>query len=255
MRESYDVVVVGGGAAGLSGALSLARARRSVLVADAGEPRNANAAQVHNYLTRDGAAPAQLLAAGREEVLRYGGEVVDARVETVMAEADGFRARLAGAAEVHARRLLVATGLVDELPDIPGLAQRWGRDVLHCPHCHGWEVRDRRIGVLSTRQLSAHRAAVWRQWSGQVLLLTNGGPAPAGEEAQWLAALAVSTVDGVVAGLVVTDDVLTGVRLDSGAVVGLDALVVSPRYRGPDRGAGRTRAGAGPRPGGWRGRR
>src|SRR6478609_7501334 len=151
MDERYDVVVVGGGAAGLSGALTLARARRRVLVVDAGEPRNAPAGHVHNYLAREGTPPADLLAAGRAEVAGYGGAVVQGRVTTAERRDDGtFRVTLEDGRRTDARRLLVTTGLVDELPDIPGVAQRWGRDVLHCPFCHGWETRDRAIGVLAT---------------------------------------------------------------------------------------------------------
>ena len=167
MDRSYDVVVVGGGAAGLSGALALARARRSVLVIDAGAPRNAPAGHVHNYLGREGTPPAELLAIGRAEVAGYGGEIVD-RHRHVRRQAPGtarFRVTLADGATVRARRLLVTTGLVDELPDVPGLAERWGRDVLHCPYCHGWEVRDQAIGVLATGPLAVHQALLWRQWS------------------------------------------------------------------------------------------
>jgi thioredoxin reductase len=143
---AYDVVVVGGGAAGLSGALILGRARRSVLVVDAGEPRNAPASGVHGFLTRDGMVPAELLRVGRAEVRRYGGRVLEGgRVASATAVDGGFAVALEDGRRVGARRLLVATGLVDELPDVPGIRERWGRDVLHCPYCHGWEVRDRAI--------------------------------------------------------------------------------------------------------------
>jgi thioredoxin reductase/SAM-dependent methyltransferase len=230
MDESYDVIVIGGGAAGLSGALALARARRSVLVVDAGEPRNAPAGHVHNFLTRDGTPPAELLAAGRAEVTRYGGEIATGYATTAAAEDGGFRVTLAGGHAVRARRLLVATGLVDELPAVPGLAARFGRDVLHCPYCHGWEVADRRIGVLATGPLAAHQAQLWRQLSPDVILLVHEGPAPAAEDAEQLAARGIAVVAGPVTGLDVTDDTLTGVRLASGEVVTLDALVVAPRF-------------------------
>jgi thioredoxin reductase/SAM-dependent methyltransferase len=230
MDETYDVVVVGGGAAGLSGALALARARRSVLVVDAGQPRNAPAGHVHNYLAREGTPPAELVTAGRDEVTRYGGEIVAGRAEAASKEGDGFLVALDGGGGVRARRLLVTTGLADELPDVPGLAERWGRDVLHCPYCHGWEVRDRRIGVLATGPLAAHQADLWRQWSSHVLLLLHGSPAPGAEEAERLAARGITVVDGPVAGLVVAGGTLTGVRLASGEVVALDAVVVAPRF-------------------------
>jgi len=148
MEEKYDVVVVGGGAAGLNGALMLARSRRSVLVVDGGLPRNAPADGVHGLLGHDGVPPAELLAKGREEVRRYGGEVVDAEVTGADAGDHGFTVALADGSTVAARRLLVTTGLVDELPDVAGLRERWGKDVVHCPYCHGWEVRDEPIGVL-----------------------------------------------------------------------------------------------------------
>jgi thioredoxin reductase/2-polyprenyl-3-methyl-5-hydroxy-6-metoxy-1,4-benzoquinol methylase len=228
--EAYDVVVVGGGGAGLSAALALARARRSVLVIDAGQPRNAPAGHVHNYLTRDGTPPTELVAAGHAEVTRYGGEIVAGRVAAASTQGDGFLVTLAGGSGVRARRLLVTTGLADELPDVPGLAQRWGRDVLHCPYCHGWEVRDLRIGVLATGPPAAQQAHLWRQWSPDVLLLLHTTAAPGAEEAERLAARGITVVDGPVAGLVVADDTLTGVRLASGEVVALDAVVVAPRF-------------------------
>jgi thioredoxin reductase len=183
----YDVVVAGGGAAGLGAGLALARARRSVLVIDAGEPRNARAGHVHNYLGRESTPPAELLAIGRDEVTGYGGEIVSGRAETAVKDGDGFHVTLQGGRSVRARRLLVATGLADELPDVPGVAERWGRDVLHCPYCHGWEVRDRRIGVLATGPMALHQVHLWRQWSPHVLLLLHHSAAPGAEEAERLA--------------------------------------------------------------------
>ncbi|MFG2822605.1 FAD-dependent oxidoreductase [Kitasatospora sp. NPDC048365] len=237
-QDQYDVVVVGGGAAGLSGALALARARRSVLVVDSGQPRNAPAGHVHNFLAREGTSPEELLAAGRAEVAGYGGRVTDGRVVRAERDGDGFRLTLAAdgagpasdaSREVRARRLLVTTGLVDELPEVPGLAARWGRDVLHCPYCHGWEVRDRRIGLLATGPLAWHQAEMWRQWSPEVVVLLHGTERPAPEQAERLAARGIPVVTGPVAELETADDALTGVRLASGERVALDALVVTAR--------------------------
>lgn len=229
MEETYDVVVVGGGAAGLSGALALSRARRSVLVIDSGEPRNAPADRVHNYLGREGTPPGELLEVGRAEVAGYGGQFHTGRVEEVTRDDDGFRLGLDGGGSVRARRLLVTTGLTDELPDVPGLAQRWGRDVLHCPYCHGWEVRDRRIGILATGPFAVHQAEMWRQWSADVLLLLHDSPAPDAEAAERLAARGIAVVPGPIAEIEVTGDALTGVRLADGRVVALDAVVVATR--------------------------
>src|SRR5918995_2490654 len=163
LRDGYDVVVVGGGAAGLSGALMLARSRRSVVVVDAGAPRNAPAAGVHGLLAREGMPPGELFERGRAEVRSYGGSVVEGEVVSAERDGDGFTVGLADRRTVRARRLLVTTGLVDELPDVPGLRERWGRDVLHCPYCHGWEARDQAIGVLACGPIAGHPALLFRQ--------------------------------------------------------------------------------------------
>ncbi|MFD7519667.1 NAD(P)/FAD-dependent oxidoreductase [Streptomyces niveus] len=233
-KVDFDVVVIGGGPAGLSAALTLARARRSVLVVDAGEPRNAPASHVHNYLGREGVAPGELLAVGREEVAGYGGEFMAGRVATVKGSAaDGFRVVLeegAAVAEVTASRLLVTTGLVDELPPVPGVAERFGREVLHCPYCHGWEVRDRPIGVLATGPLAVHQAQMWRQWSDDVTLFRHTAPDFDDEQYEQLAARDIAVVDGEVAALEVTADRLTGVTLAGGRVIPVSALVVAPLF-------------------------
>ncbi|MFF8982874.1 NAD(P)/FAD-dependent oxidoreductase [Streptomyces globisporus] len=235
-QQRYDVVIVGGGAAGLSGALALARARRSVLVIDAGEPRNAPASHVHNYLGRESTPPGELLAIGRGEAAGYGAEIVEGRVASAerLPESgegeQGFRVVTEDGRSVEARRLLVTTGLVDELPPVPGLVARWGREVLHCPYCHGHEVADRPIGVLSTGPLAVHQALMWRQWSDDVTLFLHTGPEPTEEEYEQLAARGVAVVDGEVAGLEVADGRFTGVTLASGRVVPREALVVQARF-------------------------
>ncbi|CCH31720.1 NAD(P)/FAD-dependent oxidoreductase [Actinosynnema sp. NPDC047251] len=228
LGDSYDVVVVGGGAAGLNGALMLARSRRSVVVVDAGEPRNAPADGVHGLLGREGTPPAELLARGRDEVRSYGGHVVPGRVDAVAFADDGFAVTLADGRAVRARRLLVATGLVDELPAVPGLRERWGREVLHCPYCHGYEVRDRAVGVLAGGPMSVHQALLFRQLTDDVTYFANGAE-PAADETERLAARGIRIVAGQVAAVEVADDRLTGVRLADGTVVARDALVVAPR--------------------------
>jgi thioredoxin reductase/SAM-dependent methyltransferase len=228
--DEYDVVVVGGGAAGLSGALTLARAGRSVLVVDDGTPRNAPAGHVHNYLGREGTPPAELYAIGRGEVAGYGGEVLDGRVTGARREHAGFVVTVDGGREVRARRLLVTTGLADELPAIPGIAEQWGRGVLHCPFCRGAEVRGRPIGILGTNPNALHQALLWRQWSEDVVLFRHEAPEPTEEERERLAARGVLVVDSRVAGLVADGDRLTGVRLVDGTVVEREAVVVSPRF-------------------------
>jgi len=227
----YDVIVVGGGAAGLSGALALARARRSVLVIDGGTPRNAPADHAHNYLGREGTPPLELLAIGRGEVAGYGGEVVTGWVRGIERLPTGaFLVTRADGPAVEARRLLVTTGLTDELPDVPGLAERWGKDVLHCPYCHGWEVRDQPVAILGSSPLSVHQALLWRQWTGDVTLILHGAPSPTGEEAAQLAALGIDVVPGPASAVELADDQVAGVRLDGGRVVPCRAIVVTPRF-------------------------
>jgi thioredoxin reductase len=226
---TYDVAIIGGGAAGLNGALVLARSRRSVLVIDAGEPRNAPSAAVHGYLSRDGMLPAALLQAGQAEVQRYGGRLLDGRVRAVARLADGFQLTIDDQQVIHARRLLVTTGLVDELPDIPGVRERWGRDVLHCAYCHGWEVRDQAVGVLASGPMAVHQALMFRQLTSDVVLFSHTAPPLSDEQVEQLAARQVRIVAGRVERLQVEDDRLTGVRLSDGTVVARQALVVSSR--------------------------
>jgi thioredoxin reductase len=233
LSDRYDVVVAGGGAAGLNGALMLARSRRSVVVIDAGAPRNAPAAGVHGFLSQDGTPPAELLARGRAEVRRYGGRVVPGEVSAVTrTDRRGdrrFAVTLADGRTVRARRLLVATGLADELPDIPGLRARWGRDVVHCPYCHGWEVRDQAVGVLASGPLSVHQALLFRQLTEDVAFFPHTGPWPASEEAEQLAARGITVVGGEVTSVEIAADRLAGVRLGDGRVVSRQVLAVSPR--------------------------
>jgi thioredoxin reductase len=229
-RGRCDVVVVGGGVAGLSGALVLARARRSVLVVDAGRPRNAPAAHSQGFLTRDGTSPGELLGLGRAEVRGYGAEVRAGRAASAQPlPGGGFAVRLGDGETVRTRRLLVTTGVVDELPDVPGIRERWGRDVIHCPYCHGWEVRDQAVAVLGSGALGVHQALLFGQWTEHVTLFVHNAPEPTDEQWDQLSARGVTVVEGEVAGLVVTDDRLTGVRLASGQVLAAQAVVVGPR--------------------------
>ncbi|MFJ8468011.1 NAD(P)/FAD-dependent oxidoreductase [Streptomyces swartbergensis] len=230
MTEKYAVVVIGGGAAGLSAALVLGRARHHTLVVDAGEPRNAPAAHMQGYLSRDGMPPAEFLAVGREEIARYGVELVRDRVVEVE-KGEDFAVVLAGGRTVRARRLVISTGLKDELPAIPGVAERFGRDVLHCPFCHGWEVRDQPFGVLASSPASVHQALIVSQWSKDVrfFLHTVAEEELSDQDLRRLAAAGVDVVPGEVAGLVVEDDRLTGVRLADGPAHARSVLFVGPR--------------------------
>jgi thioredoxin reductase len=216
MNERYDVIVIGGGAAGLSGALTLARARRSVLVVDAGRPRNAPAGHVHNYLGRENVPPGELLEIGRAEARGYGAEIVEGTVTSARRDGGEFRLGLADGSGVSARRLLVTTGLVDDLPAIPGLAEGWGRRVLHCPYCHGWEVRDQPVGVIATGAHAAMQARLWSQWTADVILFQNGRTEITGTGLRVVAGKVVEVSD-------------RGVHLEDGTVVPRAAVVVQTR--------------------------
>ncbi|PYF96253.1 Thioredoxin reductase [Georgenia satyanarayanai] len=231
--ESRDVVVIGAGPAGLSAALVLGRARRSVTVVDAGRPRNGCSAAVHGFLTRDGAAPADFLAVARREVSGYGVEIVADEASAVVvedADAPSLRVELAGGRHLRARRVVVASGIVDELPDVVGLAERWGRDVLHCPYCHGHEVRDRPLVVLAgDTEGAVHQALLLRQWSEDVTVVTHAaGPV---DDDVLLAARGVQVVSGRAREVVTGDDGVTAVLLDDGTRVACGAVFVAPRFR------------------------
>ncbi|OZM75782.1 NAD(P)/FAD-dependent oxidoreductase [Pseudonocardia sp. MH-G8] len=229
---TVDAIVIGGGAAGLNGALMLARSRRSVVVVDSGDPRNAPADGVRGLLGLDGIAPAELLHHGREEVGRYGGQVLTGEVVSAAPAAptpDGdlrFVVGLADGRVLHARRLLVATGLRDVLPDIPGLAAHWGHGVVHCPYCHGWEVRDEAIGVLGVGPMSIHQIWLFRQLTDD-LVFFSGGTDLDDDTRTRLAVRGVTVVDTPVARVESDDRGITGVRLADGLLVPRRVLAVT----------------------------
>lgn len=222
--DNYDVVVIGGGAAGLSAALVLGRARRRVVVVDAGAPRNAPAAHMQGFLSRDGTSPADLLAAGRAEVLAYGVDLVEGEVVTI---GDGLTVALADGRSLTARRLLLATGAGDLLPNIPGVPERWGRDFLHCPYCHGWEVRDQPIGVLGTGPGSVGHAQLLRQWSADVLFFSHQDVVTESERTG-LDSRGIIMIEGVVTGLAIVDDRLAAVELADGRSIPRAAVFMRP---------------------------
>lgn len=238
------MAIIGGGAAGLSAAVTLARSLRTVVVIDAGAPRNAPAAGAHNLLGREGIAPTELLRAGRAEAIGYGATIREGTVTAVVrpehrADSD-FEVQSTGAFEVHstsgptvvARRLLIATGLVDELPDVAGLAELWGRDVLHCPFCHGYEVRGRRVGVLGTGPMAMHQAMLFSQLTSHITLIDHGMPPLTPEQRLQAEVRGIEIIGGPVARVDAdADNRLRAVLFDDGRELELDALVVAPRMR------------------------
>jgi thioredoxin reductase len=170
----YDVVIVGGGPAGLSAALVLARCRRQVLVYDAGKPRNVASRALHGYLTRDGVAPLEFLRLAREELRQYGIEPRASTVTGIACLTQGFRLTLEDGETVSTRAVLLATGVQDQLPDVPGLQDCYGITVHHCPYCDGWEVRDKHLTVLGQGAAAAGLALSLKTWTRDVSVCTNG---------------------------------------------------------------------------------
>jgi len=228
----YDVAIVGGSVAGLAAATALGRSLRRVVVLDSGHPRNAPSPAAHNVFANDGASPAELLDRARRDAEKYGVELRAAEVSSLENSADApgelFGVHLESGEHLTARRVLLATGLVDGLPPIAGLAEHWGTAVLHCPYCHGWEVRGRRIGVIGSSAMATHQALLFSQLSSQVALITHDAEVTAEQRGQ-LAAAGVEVVEARIERAVSTDGRLTGVILDSGVDLGFDALTVQSR--------------------------
>ncbi|WIE82390.1 NAD(P)/FAD-dependent oxidoreductase [Curtobacterium sp. MCPF17_021] len=235
-------MVVGGGAAGLNGALILARSRRSVVVIDGGSPRNAPAQAVHGLLALDGTPPLEILRRGREQVRQYGGHVVFGEVDSarpVAPSEDGdprFALTLTDGRSIVARSILVASGLTDVLPEVPGLADHWGHSVIHCPYCHGYEVRDQPVGVLANGDASISQAFLFRQLTDDLTYFTQGVALDEDNRARF-DARGIRVIEIPVAEVVTDQDGdLAGVRLVNGATVGRRVLVVAPTLQARTRG-------------------
>jgi thioredoxin reductase len=226
----YDAVIVGGGTAGLSAAQMLGRAGRRVLVIDAGEPRNRFAAHMHGVLGQDGRSPLELLRIGRDEAAAYGVGFLDTAV-TALDEGDDQIVVTHEHGIVAARGVVLTTGVVDDLPDVPGLREQWGRGVIHCPYCHGYEVAGRRLGVLATSPASLHQIELVRQWSDDVTAFTAGLGGVDDTVAARLAARGIRVVDSPVASLRVERDVVTAVETADGTEHPIDALFTAPTTR------------------------
>ncbi|MEW1835530.1 NAD(P)/FAD-dependent oxidoreductase [Microbacterium sp. NPDC079995] len=226
----YDAVIVGGGAAGLSAAQMLGRARRRTLVIDAGAPRNRFAAHMHGVLGHDGRSPAQLVEMGRAEARAYGVEFLDASVLSVADSGDRLTVEHEPGS-VSARGIVITTGVVDDLPDVPGLREQWGRGVFHCPYCHGYEVAGRRLGVLTTSPASLHQIELIRQWSDDVTAFTAAMGELDATIAGRLTARGIRLVTAPVSRLRIEEDDIVAAITEDGAEHPIDALLTAPTPR------------------------
>ncbi|WP_437689140.1 NAD(P)/FAD-dependent oxidoreductase [Sorangium sp. So ce176] len=220
----YDVIIVGGGPAGLSAALILGRCRRRVLVCDSGRYRNHAAHEMHGFLSRDGIAPSELRRIGREQLQPYGVEIREVTVAEVRREDRRFELTLEGGERLVCRKLLLATGLVDRLPDLPGLAAMYGKSVHHCPYCEGWEVRDQPIGVYGQGCTGISLAVNMKTWSDDVVLFTDGPASVPKAEAQRLERRGVGVREERIARLEGRDGMLERVVFEDGSAVERRAL-------------------------------
>lgn len=225
----HDAIIIGGSFAGLSAAMQLVRARRSVCVIDSGQPRNRFAAASHGFFGQDGMPPRQMIAQARAKVLAYPSvQFIDAIAADARADEEGFVVTLQSGEKLYAAKLVLAFGLSDHLPDIPGVKERWGASVLHCPYCHGYEFAGRPLGVLSVIPLSAHQAMLIPDW-GPTTFFLNGGPMPDETTLSKLAARNVAIEAAPIAALEGSAPALAGIRLADGRLVEISALFLAPR--------------------------
>ncbi|MEZ0053813.1 thioredoxin reductase [Mycobacterium sp. MAA66] len=217
VENEWECIVIGGGAAGLSAALVLGRARRRTLVVDAGEPSNRVTHGIGGLLGQDGRPPQEFYAAARDELARYESvQIVAGQVTCALAEGDSFRLELTDGAVHGARRVLLATGMRYEYPDVPGLASLWGNSVFHCPFCHGWESRDQPLAVLADGDRAVHMALLLTGWTDDIVVLTNGRSGLTDDQLRLLMEADVSVDTRKIAEFVSAGDILTAVAFTDG---------------------------------------
>lgn len=236
-RNIYDAVIVGGGPAGLAAALTLGRARKRVLLCDAGQRRNAAAVHVQNFVTRDGVPPAEFRRIGRQELEPYTSvEVRDVGVREITGARGAFKVRLDGDSDttVEARRILLCTGMIDEPPAIEGVRELWGTAIFQCPYCHGWEARDRRFAYLAANADAMSFGVFLRGWTSDVVILTNGAFEVPPEIRKNALAGGALIEERVIARLVASGDRLARITFEDGDSLERDALFVHPVQRQVD---------------------
>jgi len=231
VNEEQDAVIIGGSFAGLSAAMQLARARRRVLVIDASKPRNRFASASHGFFGQDGRNPFEILREASRQVLAYPTSwIMQGEASTISGEKGRFSVELADGSSVAAKRIVLATGLRDELPAITGMEERWGRSVFHCPYCHGYEINRQPIGVIANHSMSAHQALLVSEW-GPVTFFTQGGLLPDESEQAQMVERGIAVETTPVVRLYGEKDGLEAVGLEDGRVIELSAIFIAPTLK------------------------
>lgn len=230
--EHFEAIVIGGGSAGLAAAVALGRSRRTVLVIDEGNPRNAKASHAHNILGQEGTNPMDLLERGRHEARHYGARIIEGKVNTLTGSLDtGFTVTMTERS-YSAERIVLATGLIDNLPEIPGLAQAWGKSAIHCAYCHGWEVRDQELLVLGIGAMSSHQAMMFSQLSSKITFINHNSSALAEENRATLEALGIPVLEQSVKAVEFNDQgTLASVLLANNQRLNAETLVVATQMQ------------------------
>lgn len=223
--KNYEVIIIGGSYAGLSSAMALGRSLRHVLVIDAGDPCNQQTPHAHNFITQDGEKPAAIAQKARKQVLEYNTvEFCEARVTDVVKEGHGFGVYTENGAAYHGQKLILATGVRDIMPNIPGLAESWGISVVHCPYCHGYEVRGQKTGILANGDMAIHYAQLLRNLTKDLTILTNGKADFTEEQRQKLTTHRIQIIDKKVAGIDQVNGQLRQILFQDGSFFALDVI-------------------------------
>lgn len=228
----HDVIIVGGSYAGLAAAMTLGRSLRRVLIVDSGLPCNRQTPHSHNFITQDGEKPAAIAKLALEQVLAYPTvQFIQGKVADAQRNGDHFIVNTASGDQYRASRLLFATGIADIMPDLPGFAACWGISVLHCPYCHGYEVKGKKLAVLANGEMAFDYIRLLHQWSQDLVLLTNGPSTLGPEHRTRLQQHNILIVEEAVQELLHTDGYITAIRLANGSVVEVDAMFNRPAFR------------------------
>ncbi|WP_374165318.1 NAD(P)/FAD-dependent oxidoreductase [Arcticibacter sp. MXS-1] len=228
---TYDVIIAGGSYAGLSAAMALGRARRKVLVVDSGKPCNRFTPHSHNFLTQDGRRPAEIAQLAKEQVLQYPTvEFEDAAVVDVIRMGSVFKVSVNSGKIVQGEKLILAAGIRDLMPAIQGFADCWGKSILHCPYCHGYEVRDKATGILANGEMAFELARLISNWTSDLTVLTNGKATLTSQQMDWLNQRNIRVLESEIAALEHEHGLIRAVSFTDGSVLGLEALYARPAF-------------------------